>query len=112
MNRRREIVAGKAKANQKEHGGTAPGIKKNTSGKIALSVPVNTRDELAKAAGVGARTYDAGVAVLEAAKNGTIAGATWRTSTESCWPIGDARSWRGRRKRTRSNLENKQAVAT
>ncbi|MSU77458.1 MAG: hypothetical protein EXS16_05095, partial [Gemmataceae bacterium] len=49
-NRRREIVAAKAKENQKEHGGTAPGIKKNTSGKIALSVPVNTRAELAKPA--------------------------------------------------------------
>ncbi|MSU78915.1 MAG: hypothetical protein EXS16_12570 [Gemmataceae bacterium] len=70
-NRRREIVAAKAKANQKAEGNPL-GKAKSALGNIAKSTPVHTRDELAKAAGVGARTYDAGVAVLEAAKNGTI----------------------------------------
>jgi len=48
---RERIVSAKAKENQRRHGGTAPGRKKNTSGKIAKSEPVNTRAECAAGAG-------------------------------------------------------------
>ncbi len=66
--KREEIIARRAKVKQKEHGGTAPGKKKNTSGKIAESVPISTRKQSAAAAGVGERTYDAGKLILKAAE--------------------------------------------
>lgn len=65
--RKEELLRPLAKENQKEHGGTAPGRTKNTSGKIAESVPIDTRKQSAKTAGVGERTYDAGKLILDAA---------------------------------------------
>lgn len=70
--RKEELLRPLAKENQKEHGGTAPGRTKNTSGKIAESVPIDTRKQSAKTAGVGERTYDAGKLILDAAESGEI----------------------------------------
>src|SRR5207245_2388705 len=50
------LYAKEAKKRQQEHGGTAPGRPKNTSGNLALSVPApQARDHAAKAVGASPR---------------------------------------------------------
>jgi len=48
----------KAKQRQKEHGGTAPGKTKDTSGKSATSDVGKSRDKVAKQLGVSGRQLD------------------------------------------------------
>lgn len=67
--RRKAVVAAMAKANQRVHGNTAPGKAKTVSAKLRQ---VKTSRELAKAAGVGERTYDAGELILDAAEKGEV----------------------------------------
>jgi len=50
-----ELYAVDAKKRQKEHGATAPGRKKNTQGKSALSEPRQARDDAASEMGVSPR---------------------------------------------------------
>ena len=49
-------LEGAAKQRQREHGGTAPGRKKNTSGNISRSVSKRPREIAAEACGVSGRT--------------------------------------------------------
>lgn len=58
-----------AKQRQCEHGGTAPGRKKNNSGKLpGVSSGGRTRDKVALAVGMSGRTYEKTKAVVEAAE--------------------------------------------
>lgn len=78
--RKEDIVRLKAKANQlegqKAGGLTAGNGREKTESSLLAKLPesnsVNTRKEVAKAAGVGERTYDAGKLILEAAEKGEI----------------------------------------
>lgn len=56
-----------AKERRKKHGGTAPGRKANTGGKLP-AVNARARDNLARAAGVCRRTLEKAQAVVEAAR--------------------------------------------
>jgi ParB-like chromosome segregation protein Spo0J len=66
-----ELLRPKMKERQREHGKTAPGRAKNTSGKLTEVTdgqPKETRDAAAAAAGMGARTYAKAKAVADAAE--------------------------------------------
>jgi ParB-like chromosome segregation protein Spo0J len=63
-----ELERPKAKARQKEHGGTAPGQAKNTGGKLPEVSSGDTRDKVAEAVGMSGRTYEKAKAVVEAAE--------------------------------------------
>ena len=54
----REKYEKDAKERQKEHGSTAPGKPKNTSGQLSLSVSGRSRDQIAEAFGVSGKTVD------------------------------------------------------
>jgi len=67
--KKEEIFKRKAKENQRERKGNQAGA----TSAILPKLPISTRAESAKAAGVGERTYDAGKLILEAAEKGEIA---------------------------------------
>lgn len=67
--KKEEIFRRKAKENQKQ----SPGRGNKGSAILPNLLPISTRAESAKAAGVGERTYDAGKLILEAAEKGEIA---------------------------------------
>lgn len=68
--RKEDIVRLKAKANQATStGGSSPQLSANLP---KAESKVDTRKEVAKAAGVGERTYDAGKAILEAVESGEL----------------------------------------
>lgn len=69
MGRRLEALEKpKAKQRQQQHGKTAPGRSKDTSGNLPELSDGQTRDKVAEALGVGARTYEKAKAVAEAAE--------------------------------------------
>ncbi len=72
--KRESIVARKAKANLSAGGGDKKSAAaKSGSAKLPKAIsPINTRQQSAKSAGVGQRTYDAGKMVLDAAAKGEI----------------------------------------
>lgn len=61
----KEHEAAKAKERQREHGDTAPGRRKNTSGNISGSDAGDSRDKAADRVGVSGRSVDKAVAVKE-----------------------------------------------
>ncbi len=58
----------KAKARQREHGDTAPGKSKNTSGKLPEVSTGRARDRVASAVGMSGKTYEKAKKVVEAAE--------------------------------------------
>jgi len=60
-----EIEKVKAKQRQKEHGGTAPGKEKDTSGNISQSDTGRARDKVGEKIGVSGKLYDMGKTVME-----------------------------------------------
>lgn len=57
-----------AKERQREHGKTAPGRRKNTCGKLPPQKKAKTREKVAAAVGMKARTYEKAKAVVQAAR--------------------------------------------
>ena len=66
-----EHLEKKAKERQREHGKTAPGRKKNTSGKLpeVIETPPPVREVAAKAVGWSGKTYAKAKTVVEAARD-------------------------------------------
>jgi hypothetical protein len=52
------VEKGAAKERQREHGKTAPGRRKNTSGKLPEVIQGEAREKVAAAVGMKARTYE------------------------------------------------------
>lgn len=60
----KEFYAAEAKERQKEHGKTAPGKPKNTSGNISGSDSGDARDKAAATVGVSGKLVDAAAKVI------------------------------------------------